>query len=119
MQLILPGEVDLISVDPIPVPTGAAYPDPGEADIRQALDAMRRGDIEFVILEGSNDYLYIQAAGQADGPYTLEVQWGALDRHFIAQSPPPTFEHMQAAFLAFAQGDYGWKSQFTWELMQF
>jgi hypothetical protein len=45
--------------------------DPSPAEVDQALDALRDGHVEYVILEVSDDH-FLQAAGDGDGPYVLQ-----------------------------------------------
>ena len=50
--------------------TGVAVDGVTEAQLVDALDAMTRGEIEYVILEEGDEFL--QAAGDGAGPYALQ-----------------------------------------------
>lgn len=75
------------------------------AGLTDALDAMARGDIEYVSLEDGDAIL--QAAGDGDGPYQLEFMSGAGD-------PQPARRPIDAAvlhrtMLAFLQKQPDWQ----------
>lgn len=71
----------------------------------------RRG--EFVILSQQPE-VYMQAAGEGDGPYSLEYRDGDGDRHFAAAGEHRK-EDVLRAFLCYLAGDARWRSEFSWE----
>jgi hypothetical protein len=86
--------------------------DASEADINRAFDDDRiRG--EFVILTAPNGS-FIQAAGEGDGPYTLEYRDAATQEHVRAQGEL-TKEQVRAAFLEYLRGSSAWRSGWQWE----
>jgi hypothetical protein len=95
--------------------SGESMNAPTADDIKQAFDAMLRGDIEYVILENENTGAFIQAAGVPDEYFVLEYQEGSLDQHFQAANPDLTPEKALAAFLEFNRGESAWKLRFTWK----
>jgi hypothetical protein len=97
---------------------GESRDDPSEGDLREALDAWGRGDLEYVILEDDTGS-FIQVAGDADGPPVLERQDGSPDRHFRADERGLTQERVRAAFLAVRRGDPSWREEFSWARVSF
>jgi hypothetical protein len=87
-----------------------------KADIIEAFqDDECRG--EFVILSRA-DQVYIQAAGEGFGPYTLEYRDGDADRHFQCTRELSKAE-VQSAFLDYFNGGQSWQTDFDWTPLQF
>lgn len=85
-----------------------------EDDIRRIFeDEALRG--EFVTLAREDEF-YIQAAGEGDGPYTLEYRDGSEQKHFQAKGDA-TKEQVLRAFLQYRRGSSEWKRDFTWEVI--
>ncbi|MFN7987546.1 MAG: hypothetical protein U0529_08745 [Thermoanaerobaculia bacterium] len=86
-----------------------------EADVR-AVFADDAGRGSFVILSES-DQVYMQAAGEGGGPFTLEYREGDESRHYhclhtVARSVA------EAAFLKYLQRDATWKTDFRWRHLE-
>jgi hypothetical protein len=83
-----------------------------ESDIARLLeDDQARGG--FVILAHSKQY-YLQAAGEGNGPYTLECRSGDDEHHFrCIQSLSK--QAVQSAFLKYLRHDPAFTSDFSWE----
>ena len=82
-----------------------------EEQLREAFrDDARRG--EFIILS-QQPQTYIQAGGEADGPYRLEYRDGDADHHFQAAADYRK-EDVQRAFLWYLAGDTRWQTEFPW-----
>jgi hypothetical protein len=85
-----------------------------EAQLRQAFeDDEQRG--EFIIL-GQTEEVYIQAAGEGEGPYSLEYRDGDSDHHFSAGENLHKRDVLHA-FLWYLARDGRWRSEFAWEKM--
>ncbi len=83
-----------------------------ESDIIAAfVDDKKRG--EFVILSKS-EQVYIQAAGEGFGPYTLEYRDGDEDHHFQC-TKELSKPDVQSAFIGYLKGDRSWKSNLQWK----
>jgi hypothetical protein len=82
-----------------------------EAQLAEALDAMQRGDIEYVILEHGDDFL--QTAGEGDGPYALEFNSAGNMEEIRGGADATT---MRAALFAYRRGDPAWRTG-TWSKM--
>ena len=85
-----------------------------EAEIGAALDAMARGDIEYVILEHGDQFL--QAAGDGAGPYALEFRAGAAEG-MIEVPGGVDQDLMRTVMLAYGRGDLGWRGALAWTPM--
>ncbi len=86
-----------------------------EADIRNAFaDDAGRG--EFLILSQAPD-VYMQAAGEGDGPYALEYRQGNGDQHFHT-TDEPTKAQVQSAFLKYLTNDPTWQQDFHWKKLE-
>jgi hypothetical protein len=86
-----------------------------EVDLRIAFaNDAERG--EFVILSEA-DEVYIQAAGEGDGPYTLEYRDGGHDRHYEC-----TYQLDKAmvewVFLKYLRHDETWRTQLEWRRLE-
>lgn len=91
---------------------GTRSSDATEEDIR-AIFADDAGRGSFVILSES-DQVFMQAAGEGGGPFTLEYRDGDEKRHYhclrtVGKSVAET------AFLKYLQGDATWKTDFRWK----
>jgi hypothetical protein len=86
-----------------------------ESDIIKAFqDDKSRG--EFVILSKS-EQVYIQAAGEGFGPYTLEYRDGDEYHHF--QCPQELSKpEVQAAFIEYLEGDESFMTNLEWKRME-
>ncbi len=89
----------------------AAIESPTAPQLVEAIEAMARADIEFVILENGDAFL--QAAGEGDGPYQLEYRPRA-DGPQIAVDGGVDKETLRRVMLAYRRGDSGWKGSLSW-----
>ena len=87
-----------------------ALPDVTEPQLAEAIAAMARGDVEYLILEEAGTF--IQAAGEGNGPYALQVDSG--DGVLLEVSGGVDAATMQAALLAFRRGDPAWRGARRW-----
>jgi hypothetical protein len=77
-----------------------------EAELSEALDAMARGDIEYVILETGSAFL--QAAGSGDGPY--QVQFQPDEREALVDlTGVLDWPRVRQVLLAYRRGDPAWR----------
>jgi len=81
------------------------FDDVSSEALGSALDALSRGEIEFVILEAGDDF--VQAAGDGDGRYQLE--------HFaedgtVTASADASFAAVAAVFNSYMTGDEAWRA---------
>src|SRR5262245_10225861 len=88
-----------------------------EAQLRAAFqDDARRG--EFIVLsQDHKQEVYIQAAGEADGPYSLEYRDGDEEHHFQATGDYHK-DDVQRAFLWYLAGDTRWRTEFSWQKLE-
>ena len=75
---------------------------------------------EFAIL-AADDGTYLQCAEQRETPYEyiLEYQEGDPSRHFQATNDAVPLDRVIATFLKYLRGDVSWKSDFTWQRIEF
>ena len=74
------------------------------AQLDEALAAMTRGDIEYVVIEDGDRFL--QAAGDGDGPYDVQVDDGSGTlREITGGTDATTMRRVMHAYLA---GDASW-----------
>lgn len=85
-----------------------------EDDLIDALAAMERGDLEYVILEDNASKMFMQAAGEARSGYDLEYNNGVDDSMFRAQGKISGAQ-VTDAFTAFLNRDVAWRTMFVWE----
>ncbi len=85
-----------------------------EDDLIDALAALERGDIEFVILQDNASKIFMQAAGDARSGYGLQYNNGADDSMFQAQGKMSGAQ-ITDAFTAFLNHDVAWRTMFVWE----
>jgi hypothetical protein len=83
-----------------------------EEQLRQAfcLDA---GFGEFIILSQAKE-VYMQAAGEGDGPYRLEYRDGEESRHFCAGDHFKK-DGVLRGMVSYLSGDERWRSEFKCE----
>lgn len=93
-------------------PAGSTVSGVTDSQLTSALDALVRGDIEFVVLEHGDDFL--QAAGAA--PFTLQHNDGNTSSMSAAADgvDEPT---LRAAFSAYLHGDVRWRTLCRWDRM--
>ena len=91
--------------------TDVEVDDVTEPQLAQALDAMARGDIEFVILESGD--AFVQAAGEGDGPYALEFSPASGDGLQEVRGGV-TAAAARAALEGYRRGDPAWNRPFPW-----
>jgi hypothetical protein len=91
--------------------SGVAIPAVTEAQLAEAIAAMARGDIEYVILENGDAFL--QAAGEGPGPYAL--QFSPASGEAMAEVPGGADANtMRAVLLAFYAGEADWRGACRW-----
>jgi hypothetical protein len=73
------------------------------AQLDEALAALTRGDIEYVVIEDGERFL--QAAGDGEGPYSVQVDDGTL-REISGGTDAATMRRIMHAYLA---GDARWR----------
>ena len=92
----------------------AGHPAPSEsgslagvtvAQLDEAIAAMQRGDIEYVILEDGQRFM--QAAGEGDGPYQVQVTHDGETMHDVDGGADA--ETMQRILRAYLHGDDAWR----------
>ena len=89
---------------------GLAVPAVTEAQLVEAVTAMTRGDIEYVILEDGEAFL--QAAGEGAGPYALQFSPASGDMTGVPGGvDEPT---LRAVLVAYRRGDAGWRGTTKW-----
>ena len=79
--------------------------DASPEQLNDALDALVRGDIEYVMLEDGDDFL--QVAGEGDGPYQVEVSQQERLREIPGGMDAPS---MRALVAAYHRGDSAWRT---------
>ena len=82
-----------------------------EAQLVDALEAMARGDIEYVVLEHGDAFL--QSAGDADGPYHVEFR-AAGHEPLVAVSSGVNRAGVRQLMLAYRRGDPRWNQSYAW-----
>jgi hypothetical protein len=91
--------------------TGIAVDAVTEPQLGDALDAMARGDIEYVILEDGD--AFVQAAGDGAGPYALQLSPGSGDGLQEVRGGVGG-ETMRGVLLAYRRGDPAWCGSCRW-----
>ena len=90
---------------------GVAIEDVAEGQLVEALSALSRGEIEYVILEEGDEF--VQAAGEGTGPYAL--QCNPAGGAGLQDVPGGVSEAaMREALLAYRRGEAGWRRAFQW-----
>jgi hypothetical protein len=85
-----------------------------DAQLVDAIAAMERGDIEYVILENGEEF--IQAAGAGEGPYALQfspASGGAMEQGHGGVDAPT----VRVVLLAYHRGDPAWRGACAWSAM--
>jgi hypothetical protein len=91
--------------------TGVAVASVTEPQLVEAIDAMARGDIEYVILENGDEFL--QAAGEGPGPYALQFSSASGDS-MIEVPGGVDANAVRAALLDYRRGGTHWRSSSQW-----
>ena len=91
--------------------SGNTIDEVNEAQLIDALEAMARADIEYVILEHGEAFL--QSAGDADGPYQLEFR-AASHEPIVAVSGGVDRAGVRQVMLAYRRGDPKWNQPYAW-----
>jgi hypothetical protein len=86
--------------------------EPTEEDVQAAVAAMGDGYVEFVIL-ASADGVFVQAAGDGDGPYALQRCDGDADAMRQAEGAVDRATVLHT-LLAFRAGDPTWDAEQEW-----
>jgi hypothetical protein len=93
---------------------GLAVPAVTEAQLVEAVTAMARGDVEYVILEQGEAFL--QAAGEGAGPYALQFSPGPDGA--MTEVPGGVDEPtMRAVLAAYRRRDAGWRGACLWSTL--
>jgi hypothetical protein len=92
----------------------AVTPNATEDDLIDALAALERGDVEYVILEDPAPRTFMQAAGDARSGYVLEYNDAQDDLLMHAQGNLPG-ARVTEALTAFLNRDPSWRTMFVWE----
>jgi hypothetical protein len=91
--------------------TGVAVEGVTDGQLGEALSALARGEIEYVILESGDEF--VQAAGEGAGPYALQFNPASGDG--LLEVPGGVGDAaMRAALLAYRRGDPAWRRPFQW-----
>lgn len=90
----------------------AVIPDANEAQLIEALAALERGDVEYVVL--ADGARFMQAAGDAHSGYVLEYNDGTDDAMMHAQGII-SGAHLVDAMQAYLRHDSSWRGAFRWE----
>jgi hypothetical protein len=86
-----------------------------EEQLREAFrDDGRRG--ELIILSAKPE-VYIQAAGEGEGPYALEYREGD-DQHHYSAGDAFRKEDVLRAFQWYLAGDSRWRTEFSWQKIE-
>lgn len=85
-----------------------------DAQLVEAIAAMERGDVEYVILDNGAEF--IQAAGDGDGPYALQFSPASGDAMEQAHGGVDA-STVRAVLLAYLRGDAAWRSACAWSAM--
>lgn len=90
----------------------AVIPNADETKLNDALAALERGEVEYVVL--SDGARFMQAAGDARSGYVLEYNDGADDAMMHAQGKI-TGAQIVDAMQAYLRRDDTWRGAFRWE----
>jgi hypothetical protein len=88
-------------------------PNATEDDLIEALAALERGDVEYVILEDETK-LFLQAAGDAASGYILEHNNPHDDSMMMRAAGNVSAAQLTGALTAFLNRDPSWRTMFTW-----
>jgi hypothetical protein len=90
---------------------GLAVEGVSEGQLGDALAALARGELEYVILEHGDEF--VQAAGEGEGPYALQFNPASGDG--LLEVPGGVGDAaMRAALRAYLRGDPAWRRPFQW-----
>lgn len=73
---------------------------------------------EFAVL-ASADETYLQTYHNSDGTFQLEYREGSFENHYAASETGLTHTQIADVFAKYASGDSSWKSDFSWEKVEF
>ena len=91
--------------------TGVVVSAVTEPQLSGAIDAMVRGEIEFVILEDGDAFM--QSAGQDNGPY--ELNYRTADDETLYEVPGGvTAAAMRTALLSYRRDEASWHAAHRW-----
>lgn len=116
MNLLLPG--GSISGGNVNEGGHAVTPDATEDDLIEALAALERGDVEYVILEDPATKFFMQTAGDPHSGYVLEYNDGQDGSMMHAQGSL-SGSRVTEALGAFLNRDAAWRSMFVWERVKY
>lgn len=91
----------------------AVIPDADETKLNDALAALERGEVEYVVLADGTRFM--QAAGDARSGYVLEYNDGSDKEQFRATRQNIQAAEIADAFRSYLNRDGFWKTLFTWE----
>jgi hypothetical protein len=91
--------------------TGVTVEGVTEAQLGEALAALARGEIEYVILESGEEF--VQAAGEGAGPYALQFN-PAADDGLLEVPGGVSDAAMRSALMAYRRGEADWRRPFQW-----
>jgi hypothetical protein len=113
MDLRLPGSGSMLEVlldnlgKTAADPTGASVVSSvSEEQLERALDALERGEIEYIILEDGEAFL--QAAGDGAGPYAVQFSPGT-GQDLIEISAGADVNTMRETLRRYRRGDPAWR----------
>jgi len=115
MDLVLPGGASLFGSTGYMDSTNTAYPNATAEDLSNALAAMERGDIEFVIVRDSESQLFMQTTGSPAEGYYLEYNDGKDDSMLRVRGDTLSKIQITEALTAFLKHDAAWQTMFVWE----
>lgn len=118
MEILIPGDAaslleNLLSPGSYYQGGHTALPDVSEDDLVRTLDALARGNIEYIIVRDRDRF--IQAAGDEHSGYVLEYNDGSPKEQFRATRRSITGAELRSALIAYLNRDRAWQSQFSWE----
>lgn len=124
MQLVLPGGGGLFSLEDLFSDgsyldsSNVAYPNATEEQLIEALAALERGDIEFVIVQDDRTPRFIQTSGGPAEGYYLQYSEGQDDSMFEVQGTLSGAD-VTAALAAFLNRDPAWRTMHEWRPVKY
>ncbi len=94
------------------VGTDAAIAAVTPAQLDDALGALERGAIEYVVL--ADDPTFVQVAGSGSGPYQLEYNPGQVE-HQVRVPEGVGISDVHLVLHAYLAGNPAWAQSFTWQ----
>jgi hypothetical protein len=82
-----------------------------DPQVREAFEAMTRGDIEYMILEDGNTFL--QSAGDGEGPYQLQFR-ASETAAMVEIAGGVDGDTARQVLLDFLRGTSSWQSSHRW-----